>query len=120
MKAYPDTNIFIFGIADPVSESATILECAGMLVVLLAGATWVVDDDGGADFTSVRAAVDMASAGDTIEMRSGSYRSVVWDQFNHHKISQHSWNSLKAHSHLGEMPILCKNTGDSHLGHDHH
>jgi len=47
MKAYPDTNIFIFGITDPVSESATILECAGMLVVLLAGATWVVDDDDG-------------------------------------------------------------------------
>ena len=30
MKAYLDTNIFIFGITDPVSESATILECAGI------------------------------------------------------------------------------------------
>ena len=30
MKAYPDTNIYILGITDPVSESATILECAGI------------------------------------------------------------------------------------------
>jgi hypothetical protein len=39
---------------------------------------------------------------------------------SHHKISQHSWNSLKTHPHLGEMPILCKNAGDPHLCHDHH
>ena len=42
---------------------------AGVLVMLLvgtaAGATWVVDDDGGTDFTSIQAAVDAASAGYT-------------------------------------------------------
>ncbi|MCD6207626.1 MAG: hypothetical protein J7J06_06500 [Methanosarcinales archaeon] len=44
---------------------------AGVLAVLLvlacagtaAGATWVVDDDGGADFTSIQAAVDAAGEG---------------------------------------------------------
>jgi len=50
---------------------------AGVLVLLLAGtaagATWVVDDDGDADFTSIQAAVDAASVGDTIEVRSGTY-----------------------------------------------
>lgn len=40
-----------------------------------AGATWVVDDDGGAgvDYTTIQAAADAASAGDTIEVRGGSY-----------------------------------------------
>jgi pectin methylesterase-like acyl-CoA thioesterase len=42
---------------------------AGVLAVLLAcmaaGATLVVDGDGGTDFTSIQAAVDAASAGDT-------------------------------------------------------
>ena len=51
---------------------------AGVLAVLLllaragtaAGATWIVDDDGGAgvDYTTIQAAVDAASPGDTIEV----------------------------------------------------
>ena len=56
---------------------------AGVLAVLLvlacagtaAGATWVVDDDGGAgvDYMTIQAAVNAAAAGDTIEVRSGTY-----------------------------------------------
>jgi hypothetical protein len=46
-----------------------VLACAGTA----AGTTWIVDDDGGADFTSIQAAVDAAAAGDTIEVRSGTY-----------------------------------------------
>jgi pectin methylesterase-like acyl-CoA thioesterase len=53
---------------------------AGVLAVLLlacvgaaAGATWVVDDNGGADFTSIQAAVDAAIDGDSIEVWGGSY-----------------------------------------------
>ncbi|MEA1906348.1 MAG: hypothetical protein U9N12_05270 [Euryarchaeota archaeon] len=39
-----------------------------------AGATtWVVDDGGGADYTTIQAAVGAASAGDTIEVRGGVY-----------------------------------------------
>ena len=61
---------------------------AGVLAVLLlvcvgtaAGATWVVDDDGGgADFTSIPAAVDAASVGDTIEVRSGTHHENVGNQ----------------------------------------
>jgi len=37
------------------------------------GAMWVVDDDGGADFVSIQATVDAASAGDTTFVRSGTY-----------------------------------------------
>ncbi len=38
-----------------------------------------VDDDGGAgvDYTTIQAAVDVASAGDTIEVRSGTYNENV-------------------------------------------
>jgi len=68
----------------PTTETRTVLRTilsAGVLAVLLvlacagtaAGATWVVDDDGGADFVSIQAAVDAASAGDTIEVRGGTY-----------------------------------------------
>ena len=40
-------------------------------------ATWYVDDDGGANFTTIQAAVDAASAGDTIVVREGAYTENV-------------------------------------------
>ena len=40
-------------------------------------ATWYVDDDGGADFTTIQAAVDAASAGDTIVVKDGAYTENV-------------------------------------------
>jgi parallel beta-helix repeat protein len=50
---------------------AVLLACAGMA----AGATWVVDDDGGAgvNYTTIQDAVNASSDGDTIEVRSGTY-----------------------------------------------
>ena len=50
-----------------------------VLVLLCASAgvasaqTWYVDDDGGADFTSVQAAVNAASPSDTIIVKDGNY-----------------------------------------------
>jgi nitrous oxidase accessory protein len=38
-----------------------------------AATTWYVDDDGGADFTTIQEAVNYASAGDTIIVRDGNY-----------------------------------------------
>jgi parallel beta-helix repeat protein len=38
-----------------------------------AATTWYVDDDGGADFTTIQDAVDAATAGDTIIVRDGTY-----------------------------------------------
>jgi len=50
-----------------------LLACAGMA----AGETWVVDDDGGVDFTSIQAAVDAAGAG--VRLRCGAGRmSKTW------------------------------------------
>ncbi|AKB29120.1 cell surface protein [Methanosarcina siciliae T4/M] len=37
--------------------------------------TWYVDDDGGADFTSIQSAVNAASSGDTIYIRAGTYEA---------------------------------------------
>ena len=73
------------------TETRTVLRTifsAGVLAVLLlacagtgtaAGATWVVDGDGGAgvDYTTIQAAVDAAAAGDMIEVRSGRYDENV-------------------------------------------
>ncbi len=35
--------------------------------------TWYVDDSGGADFTTIQAAIDTSSSGDTILIRAGNY-----------------------------------------------
>ena len=56
--------------------------CAIIILLLLsagaASATIItVDDSGGADYTSIQAAVDNASAGDTIKVRSGTYYEYV-------------------------------------------
>jgi len=49
---------------------AMLRACAGTA----AGATWIVDDSGGAgvDYMTIHAAVDAAGESDTIEVRSGT------------------------------------------------
>jgi len=39
--------------------------------------TLTVDDDGGADYTSIQAAIDNSSDGDTIRVFEGTYRELV-------------------------------------------
>lgn len=52
--------------------SILVLVFAGVMPVV-AATTWTVDDSGGADFTTIQAAVDAASEGDTISVRDGTY-----------------------------------------------
>jgi len=46
-------------------------------VVHLETKTWIVDDDGPADFTSIQEAINAASAGDTIYVKAGIYYEHV-------------------------------------------
>nr|AAU83370.1 cell surface glycoprotein [uncultured archaeon GZfos27E7] len=43
------------------------------VVPVIAATTWTVDDSGGADFTSIQDAVNVAKSGDTISVRDGIY-----------------------------------------------
>ena len=57
-----------------VAAVVALVACAGTAT----GATWVVDDDGGADFTTIQA-VAAASAGDTIYVHEGAMiRMWMW------------------------------------------
>ena len=53
----------------------------GLTILLLVGGagarTLTVDDSGGADFTEIQAAINNASAGDTILVYSGTYQEKV-------------------------------------------
>jgi len=51
----------------------TLLVLALPAAPVLAATTWYVDDDPGADFTTIQAAIDAASAGDTIIVKDGTY-----------------------------------------------
>ena len=42
-----------------------------------AAATWTVDDDGPADFSTIQEAINAASPGDTIFVRNGIYYEIV-------------------------------------------
>lgn len=42
------------------------------------GAQWTVDPAGGGQFTSLQAAIDAASGGDTILVKGGCYRGIVF------------------------------------------
>jgi len=57
--------------------SILLLSCVGVSIQFIkpvrAAATWTVDDDGPADFTSVQDAINAASDGDTIQVRAGTY-----------------------------------------------
>ena len=66
-------------VIEPLTGLRTMIFGVGVLAVLLlagtaAGATtWIVDNDGGADFTSIQAAVDATGEGDTIYVHAGTY-----------------------------------------------
>ena len=55
-----------------------------MLALLLppatAGSTWIVDDDGPADFDQIQAAIDAAQPGDTLLIQDGSYSVFALDK----------------------------------------
>jgi len=64
-----ETHIVLRMILNAGVPAVLLLACAGTE----AGGRWVVDDDGGADFASIQAAVDAAGEGDTIEVQGGTY-----------------------------------------------
>lgn len=59
----------------------TLVICAAILFLSVVGTasarTWYVDDDGGADFTGIQEAVNMALPGDTIIVYNGTYTENV-------------------------------------------
>jgi uncharacterized repeat protein (TIGR02543 family) len=62
-------------VADKVYDEETIMEVG--ISSELTGKTWYVDGSGGADFTTIQAAVIAADAGDTIIAQDGTYNENV-------------------------------------------
>ncbi|MDD2666889.1 MAG: NosD domain-containing protein [Methanocellales archaeon] len=64
------------------STPLLMLSCLAIALLLLASpaqasTTWYVDDDGGADFTTIQDAVNASTEGDTIIVRDGTYYENV-------------------------------------------
>ncbi len=57
----------------PLARLTVLLVLAAFHTHAAAAATWSVDDSGGADFTDIASAMAVALAGDTIEVRAGTY-----------------------------------------------
>lgn len=61
-----------------------VIPASWLLLSLLASpvtaSTWVVDDSGGGDFTSIQAAIDAAQPGDVLRVKAGSYAAFTLDR----------------------------------------
>jgi parallel beta-helix repeat protein len=85
-------SVFVVGI---------ILLLSGMVVLPASAATWYVDDSGGADFTTIQAAVDASNAGDTVIVRDGTYvENVVVNK----------WVTIASENGPGVTTVLPVNT----------
>ena len=78
-------------------------------------ATLTVDDSGGADFTSIQAAVTAANPGDTIRVRQGTYNeSVVVDKRLTILGAQHEFNPSRRETSASKQSIVEVPAGASH------
>ncbi|TFH47453.1 MAG: hypothetical protein E4G94_00010, partial [ANME-2 cluster archaeon] len=72
-----DNCVNLHCISRGILKHAILITALIISMTVASAATITVDDSGGADYTSIQSAVDNASAGDTIVVRSGNYYENV-------------------------------------------
>lgn len=71
--------------------------------------TWIVDDDGGADFNTIQEAINAASEGDTVLVCNGTYYEHLTINKSLSLIGESKWNTIIDGNSTGDVVCITSN-----------